>query len=56
MSPRKNRLRSFHSFEQIDMLIPPGDEENSMRNTLEESDFLEFKRPGDWGSYLGYEA
>jgi hypothetical protein len=53
---RKIRVRSFQSFEQIDLLVPPGYEENSTRNNLEKVDFLEFKRSGDCGSYLGYEA
>jgi hypothetical protein len=56
MSFRRIRPRSFQSFEQIDLLIPPGYEENSITNNLEKADFSEFKRPGDLGSYLGYEA
>jgi hypothetical protein len=56
MPLHKIRPRSFQSFEQVDMLIHPESEEISMRNGLEKTDFLEFKRPGDWGSFLGYEV
>jgi|GEM_PF-5687136 len=50
------RPRSFQSVEQVDMLVPPGDDEIHMSNNPEMLDLLDFKRPWDWGSYLGYEA
>jgi hypothetical protein len=56
MMIRKFRLRSFQSIEQVDMLVPPGEEGVPVKTNPFSLDFYEFRQFGEWGRYKGYET